>query len=287
MIRYYYTEMMIHSAVGGAFYKPLFFTFPDDAGAYTVSQNHNVMLGSRLKLSIQSTTLSKDGGDNTDFYFPAGVWCDVFNKKGTESCMTLTESTTITMSTKPYEFYLHIFQGSVVPMQDGKNLHRNFNVSNTAGLQQYPVDLHINPWCHEVETVQVCDGAGRYVNDDGETLSFDDSVNTYFFDYVQNLVDSPNNLTVNITQHTSASKYDNNVVNNNDGLNTIQIYNAAAQGLNANFTTEATMKDGTLMTLADAIYDAVSDRLVFTNDVETVANLWLPQINWITFTKAA
>jgi len=34
LIRYYYTEMSIHSIHGGAFYKPVFFEFPDDVMAY-------------------------------------------------------------------------------------------------------------------------------------------------------------------------------------------------------------------------------------------------------------
>jgi len=52
MIRYYYTELMLATAVGGAMYKPLWFAFPDDAGSYTASQNHNIWLGPHLKLSI-------------------------------------------------------------------------------------------------------------------------------------------------------------------------------------------------------------------------------------------
>jgi alpha-glucosidase (family GH31 glycosyl hydrolase) len=34
MIRYYYTEITWASVTGGAFYKPLFFEFPSEAGAY-------------------------------------------------------------------------------------------------------------------------------------------------------------------------------------------------------------------------------------------------------------
>lgn len=40
---------------GGAFYKPLFFEFPGEAGAYE-DQQINIMLGSGVKLGIQSTT---------------------------------------------------------------------------------------------------------------------------------------------------------------------------------------------------------------------------------------
>lgn len=35
LIRYYYTQMSIVQREGGAFYKPLFFEYPNDDGAYT------------------------------------------------------------------------------------------------------------------------------------------------------------------------------------------------------------------------------------------------------------
>jgi len=56
MIRYYYTQLMkLHLDGGGAFYKPLFFEFPDDIKAYDY-QNENVMLGEALKLGIATVT---------------------------------------------------------------------------------------------------------------------------------------------------------------------------------------------------------------------------------------
>lgn len=51
MIRYYYTELSMLSQEGGAFYKPLFFEFPSEAGAYN-NQQINIMLGKALKLGI-------------------------------------------------------------------------------------------------------------------------------------------------------------------------------------------------------------------------------------------
>lgn len=59
LIPYYYTQLQKLSKYGGAFFKPLFFEFPNDNDA-TVSQEHNVMLGGALKLSIQSTTLGQN-----------------------------------------------------------------------------------------------------------------------------------------------------------------------------------------------------------------------------------
>jgi alpha-glucosidase (family GH31 glycosyl hydrolase) len=76
MIRYYYTQLFSLSVLGGAtFYKPLFFEYPDDINAFNTLK-YNVMLGDSLKLSILS---DKTGQNQTDFYFPAGTWCNAFN----------------------------------------------------------------------------------------------------------------------------------------------------------------------------------------------------------------
>lgn len=58
MIRYYYSNMLLTSQgsqTGNrkAFYKPLFFEFPEDLNAYN-NIRYNIMLGSALKLSILS-----------------------------------------------------------------------------------------------------------------------------------------------------------------------------------------------------------------------------------------
>lgn len=51
LIRYYYTQLSMVQTSGGAFYKPLFFEFPDEAGAYN-DQELNIMLGSGVKLGV-------------------------------------------------------------------------------------------------------------------------------------------------------------------------------------------------------------------------------------------
>ena len=72
LIRYYYSNMFDISVKGsGSLYKPLFFEFPDDIQA-THNITRNVMLGSALKLSINSENLAVT---NTYYYFPAGLWC--------------------------------------------------------------------------------------------------------------------------------------------------------------------------------------------------------------------
>jgi len=85
LIRYYYTQLSIVQQEGGAFYRPLFFDYPNDDSAYH-NQELNIMLGPALKLGIQSKALT----DTTEFYYPAGRYCEVFCKKETDCCKTYT-----------------------------------------------------------------------------------------------------------------------------------------------------------------------------------------------------
>ena len=72
---------MIHEE-GGAFYRPLFFDFPQEPGAY-LNQQLNVMLGSAIKIAIPSTEsrVAKTGL----YYFPEGKWCSIY-EKGLNGC---------------------------------------------------------------------------------------------------------------------------------------------------------------------------------------------------------
>jgi len=100
------------------------------------------MLGSSLKLGIQSTKVGKDA-ESTDFYFPAGLWCDVFNMAGAASnCFTSTGQS-VKKSTLAYEFYLHLKEGSMFPFQNAEDL----NVMTSKELKTYPIELHILPTC--------------------------------------------------------------------------------------------------------------------------------------------
>ena len=99
------------------------------------------MLGSSLKLSINPTL---DEG-HTSYYFPAGTWCDVFNRNGTNGCFYTPTGNYVQFTNKIHEFKLHIREGKIVPMQNGTHLAQNFNVSTTEDLQNYPVELHIVP----------------------------------------------------------------------------------------------------------------------------------------------
>lgn len=110
LIPYYYTEMSLISKNGGAFYKPLFFEFPNDPAAY-IDQTHNVMIGAGMKASFQSTENATV--TETRYYFPDGVWCSVFNKSG--GCVTGPRE--VTLPSRIYQHYAHIRDGYILPLQ--------------------------------------------------------------------------------------------------------------------------------------------------------------------------
>jgi len=95
------------------------------------------MLGDSLKLSMLSNETGKNA---TDFYFPAGTWCNVFDSS--EKCWD-SKGETKTLRTKAYDSYVHIREGKIVPLQDAKMLNIK-NTLNVKLLQGEPVDLHIS-----------------------------------------------------------------------------------------------------------------------------------------------
>ena len=105
-------------------------------------------------------------------------------------------------------------------------------------------------------------------------------MNVYLLEYAQDVTKTTLELT--IVHHINATNMQDMHVNKNDALGMLQIYNAAAQNLNVAYTVEAMMLDGTSKNLADATYDAASDRLVFTNSGD---DLWLPQVDKLILTK--
>lgn len=111
MIKYYYTQMsLLSQGQHGAFYKPLFFEFPNDPIAYR-DPELNIMLGQGLKLSVLSNELDKN---STDFYFPQGIWCDIM--KPYDPCFDQTQGGEIhALGSKAYEFGLHLRDGYIVP----------------------------------------------------------------------------------------------------------------------------------------------------------------------------
>lgn len=111
LIRYMYTQMSMIQQDGGAFYRPLFFDFPNDDGAYE-NQEYNVMLGPSLKLGIQSKALTT----TSEFYYPAGRYCSVFCRKEIDCCVTYETSQQVTLPSRAFDFYLDLLAGHIIPM---------------------------------------------------------------------------------------------------------------------------------------------------------------------------
>lgn len=163
LINYYYTEISMISEVGGAFYRPMFFDFPNDNLAY-VNQTNNIMLGKNLKVSVQSG--ENETKTETDFYFPMGNWCSVFNT----SSPCIQGPANVTLPSRIYQFFVHIKDGSIVPLQTDL-INDEGTATKTWDVQQNPIDLHIHPQ-YELAENQTgnCNASGRFLNDDGKTL---------------------------------------------------------------------------------------------------------------------
>jgi hypothetical protein len=129
----------------------------------------------------------------TWFYFPSGVWCNVFPHDG-ETCITSTGQA-MEMRSKAYDFYLHIREGHIIPMQDAKKL----GVMKTADLGQHPTDLHIFGKYTLVEGEPQYVSEGVYFNDDGLNRTLTNNSNTYHINTYTNTGDAGNYFIVSIT----------------------------------------------------------------------------------------
>jgi len=113
LMRYYYTQMSQASYGNLTFstvYKPLFFEFPDDDGAYADIAN-NVMIGPALKTAINAVNLSQE---MTSFYFPKGTWCSLFELIG--HCMYVDQSAYLELPSRINESFVHLREGYIVPL---------------------------------------------------------------------------------------------------------------------------------------------------------------------------
>lgn len=128
MMRYYYTQMTQMALGNNTFYmmyKPLFFEFPEDVNTYQDIAN-NVMLGPAIKTSVNARSLTDN---TTDFYFPAGTWCSLFENAG--QCIYNEIGQNVSLPSQLNESYAHLREGYMVPLQDAAKL----GVSTTHDLQ--------------------------------------------------------------------------------------------------------------------------------------------------------
>jgi alpha-glucosidase (family GH31 glycosyl hydrolase) len=287
LIKYYHTELTYLHLHGGSFFKPLFFEFPDDPAALDASQELNVMLGSALKLGILSNKL---GQDTANFTFPAGTWCDVFNNGTSPQCMNVTAGNeTKELGAKAYNYHVHLREGFIIPMQNGPVQNKYMNITNTYQQQDLPIDLHIHPSCNSDQSK--CVAQGRYINDDGVSVEMENNTNFYEFTFDKDTSVSATAFTLNVTQKMNATDHENGVVNMNDAVNSIQIYNAAALGIQTPdqvfYDVKATMLDDSEVVLGTAVV-MPNDRLVFlTGSLPGATTAWLPQIKGFSFSVKA
>merc|ERR1739848_264129 len=115
------------------------------------------MLGKHLKVSVNS----KEKVDWTDFYFPAGVWCSVINATG--GCVSGPKIQSL--SSQLYQSYVHIRDGSLVPLQTDVRGHESTTIK-THDIQQNSVDIHIHPSFATVNGTGACSASGRLLVDD-------------------------------------------------------------------------------------------------------------------------
>lgn len=176
LIPYYYSEIRHASNHGGAFFKPVFFEFPKDQDAYK-NLTHNVMLGKQLKVSFQST--ENETKEWTDYYFPEGDWCPIFNT----SLGCITGPANVSLPSRIYQSHVHLISGGIVPLMTDLVEKDNHNVTNTHGIQQLPIDLHIHPKYDAVINGGNCNASGRFLNDDGEVADPEGNENIYKLDF--------------------------------------------------------------------------------------------------------
>jgi len=250
MIKYYYSELHHVTHFGGAFFKPLFFDYPNDQSAY-LHQVRNAMIGNHIKLGVLSD-FGSGGTTNKEVYFPKGTWCDVFNRKGTMGC-AVSPGQEVTEQWFPWSFYLSLREGSIIPFQDAKALA----ATSVAELQTFPVELHILANCTENSA---CTAQGVYFNDDGETLDAAD-FNQYGIMYTQPQGQLPSSMTLSIP-----NKQKTRHINANDDLTSVSIYFASRSGWadsTSTYSVVASLDDNTTVVLSDTKYVPMTDRLVY------------------------
>jgi len=240
MIKYYYSEMSHVQRFGGAFFKPLFFDYPNDGADIYSHQNRNIMLGSHIKLGLLSDF--GKGTTNYNLYTPKGLWCDIFGRKGTKMCIQQKESGTFIDSQYPFDYRIQLKEGSIIPIQNSDNRNQRFKALTTRDLQNNPIEVHILPNC--TDTTTDCIATGIYHNDDGETLNTT-AYNRYQWMYTQPQGINPATLTFSIPNKQTVGEH----INANDWFYAVQIYNAAAWGLNTAYSVALHTEDGSIINM--------------------------------------
>ena len=124
----------------------------------------------------------------TEYFYPKETWCDIFNTRGTEGCVTITNVTWKNESSKAYDFGLQLRSGAVIPFQNETELRLaaegdpTKNYTNVKAFMEEPTDLHINMWCNS-DMQKTCTAIGFFVNDDGVSTNYTNEMNKYTINF--------------------------------------------------------------------------------------------------------
>lgn len=149
LLRYVVSFFHGIAAKGGAFYKPLWFDYPNDYFAY-LNTDQNTMLGESIKVSFNPSMKFLDGkkDDISSFYFPEGKWCQIYPEvKDKNPCsdfkdghgfMTGYETkdgkqVAVPLQNSFEQFFVHMKAGAIVPYQEAVG-----DTLNASGLSTLP-----------------------------------------------------------------------------------------------------------------------------------------------------
>lgn len=259
LLKYMYTQMAIIHKEGGSYFQPLWMQFPDDADAANKVGGNQAMLGEALLLSIQASDVNMN---QTEFYLPAGTWCNIYNLE--EICKVSTGQM-MNMTTYAYDFYVHLREGYGVTIQNSTT--NALNITNTSGLDKNPLDLHFNPGQKDANGFWSTNAT--YYADDGLTLTSAKDYNHTMYKFHAYKNDSQNQYAFDI----EVLSLDGDCITQNnltEKFNQIYMHNAMAAGIVQQGVTEYTV----IFTYADgsksnfisglASYDKKKDAVVFT-----------------------
>ena len=267
---YYYTQMFLLSKdvqSVGTFYKPMFFEFPNENGAYSANPSENVMLGSSLKLSVKTSPNTNWTDDLNEYFFPEGNWCDVLHPE--TLCVFATESQTTQLPSGLKDFQVHLREGHIIPMQNATRIMPN----TTDDMRDFPIDLHIHPRnTTQTNRTVIFQASGQYVNDNGTSPNVDNAYNHYqvFFNYRDAVNNQSNDESIVITigVKAAASNYFSNEtkcsnVTQGDFLGSIYIFDEFGLFQHAKYFVELLRPDGTFDELGLAEFDQYTNRMVY------------------------
>ena len=136
------------------------------------------MLGDALKVSLGTTP----GKNTTDFYFPPGGWCSLFDYAGTQSCF-ISKGEYKSLSSKANDQIVHIRQGTIISFQNQTNVRFQYgweNINSVRDMQTKPTSFLIYPLCNDT----FCIANGSFINDDGISSPRDGDTNVYNLSWV-------------------------------------------------------------------------------------------------------